>query len=186
MNYPKSQSGFTLIELMVTISMIVIFVSMAASYNRTADQQISLYREQGRVVNALYEARSLAITTYNRNPNSLDACGYGIHIASSTSLMVFKDLPDPLNNNQCKSYTQPTGGIYTGSEEDVDSVSLSGVTINVVGGDVNSNPVDILFVPPDPVVFSNQPFPLVLSLHAPIISTDLNITINQFGQVTVQ
>jgi prepilin-type N-terminal cleavage/methylation domain-containing protein len=194
MNYRHSQSGFTLIELMVTISLIIVFVSMAVSYNRTADQQIALYREQGRVANAIYQARSMAIATFNRNTQSLDACGYGIHVASSTSLMIFKDLTDPLNNNQCKDYANlAPSSIYTGSDEDVNSIPLEGVTISQICGngnsicyDVNNYPVDFLFVPPNPNVFSNISFPIVISLHAPGVSSDLGITINQFGQISVQ
>lgn len=185
-NLEEYVTGFTLIELMVTITLIAIFVSMAALYNRTADQQISLYREQGKVANAFYRARSLAITTFNRNPQSLDACGYGIHIASTDSLIIFKDLPDPLNDNQCKDYTSSPSSIYTGSQEDVELVYINNVAINLVGGNVADSPLDILFVPPDPRVFSNKNFPIVLSLHAPNISPDLNITINQFGQISVQ
>ena len=192
MNYRQSQSGFTLIELMVTITLIIVFVSMAVSYNRTADQQIALYREQGKIANAFYQARSMAITTFNRNAQSLDACGYGIHIASSTSLMLFKDLPDPLNNNQCKDYASLIpSSIYTGSEEDVNQIPLENITISQICGssicsNVVDNPVDILFTPPNPDVFSNISFPIVISLHAPNVSPDLDITINQFGQISVQ
>ncbi len=191
-NIKKDETGFTLIELMVTVSLIIVFVSMAVTYNRTADQQIALYREQGKLVNTFYQARSLAITTFNRSAQSLDACGYGIHIASSTSLTLFKDLPDPLNNNQCKDYASLVpSSIYTGSEEDVNSIPLEDITISQICGgsicrNVVDNPIDVLFTPPNPSVFSNISFPIVISLHAPSVSPDLNITINQFGQISVQ
>jgi prepilin-type N-terminal cleavage/methylation domain-containing protein len=179
-HFIRLKSGFTLIELLIVISMIAIFVSMAAGYNRNTDKQITLYREQGKVINAFYRARSLAIATYSQNPQSPDACGYGIHIASSTALVIFKDLP--ASDGKCKIYAQPTGiGIYDGAEEDLEVINLSGVSFG--SGSENT---DVLFVPPNPDVFSNKTFPVTFSLSAPGVSSSLQISINQFGQIIVQ
>ena len=55
--------GFTLIELMVTVSLTVLFTAFAATSNRSTNNQIALYTEQGKIINLIYKARSLAIST---------------------------------------------------------------------------------------------------------------------------
>ncbi len=188
LNIIFESKGFTLVELLVTVSLMAVFVTFALGYNRTADQQLSLFREEGKFVNEIYKARSLAITTFNRTGKSVDVpCGYGIHIASSTAVTLFKDLPDISGN--CKTYTQPALNIYSpNSGEDVETISLNKIYISYAGSsDFSLNSVDFLFVPPDPSVYSNKDFPINLQLTSPALPTSpISITINQFGQVSIQ
>jgi prepilin-type N-terminal cleavage/methylation domain-containing protein len=180
MNYLKLKSGFTLVELMVTVTLIGLFVSMASFYNRTADKQIALYREQAKVVNAIYKARSLAIATYSKSTDAKsNVCGYGIHIASSTSLVIFEVLPS-LSGECGPSYSYDSAG-------DFETINLLGVKINTLNGDISYDNVDIIFIPPDPKVYSNKILPVALKLEASSDATiNLQISINQFGQITVQ
>ncbi len=198
----KNDSGFTLVELMVTVFLISVFAVSAASFNRTSDQQIGLYREQGKVANAFYEARSQSITTYNRSQQSENVpCGYGIHIEDPKEIIIFKDLPEGVNDPQCpiRSFGQPVSGLYSGLEEDVQKITLKDVSISLGDGPDEGvsigpdNPVDLLFVPPDPKVFSNlnnltdNSEGLELRLSAPrVASLRLSIFINKFGQIIVQ
>jgi prepilin-type N-terminal cleavage/methylation domain-containing protein len=180
-----AQSGFTLVELLVTVSLIIIFTASAATYNRTADQQIALFREQGKVVNEIYKARALAISTFNRTSSSADIpCGYGIHIESANSIVLFKE-PASQRNNDCQTF--PSIIYNADPTKDVEVVPLTGVSITVPDGIIDQdNSIDILFVPPDPKVYSNKSFPITLSLQATRIASPVNIEINKFGQISVQ
>jgi type II secretory pathway pseudopilin PulG len=188
-----SFGGFTLVELLITISLIILFTATAATYNRTSDQQISLFREQGKVANEIYKARSLAITTFNRTSQSKDVpCGYGIHIDSADSIILFKEPASEMRNKNCTDFTS---SIYNGdASKNVEVVPVEGVSIMEGGASITApdeeinadNQIDILFVPPDPTVYSNKNFPITLSLKATRIESPLDIVINEFGQISVQ
>lgn len=179
----KSQKAFTLIELLVTVSLMVLFTAGAALYNRGGDKQISLYREQGKVINQLYRVRSLAITTFDRFTDDAEGapCGYGISIPDDgAALIIFKDMP--LADDSCPVYYQNSPQfMYDGGDEFVEEIVLKDVMV------VEPNFRDILFVPPDPKVFSNISLsgqPATLRLHAERVSFDLVVSVNQFGQIT--
>lgn len=165
--------------MLVTISLVFIFTAVSASYNRTADQRISIFREQGKLVNEIYQARALSISTYTREQTfeSLP-CGYGIYVNSGppAKLFLFKDLPNP--DGSCKTYAQPSGiALYNGPEENVKEIELKDVT-------VETNFSQMLFVPPDPMVYADRGFPLEIKLRN-ARGGETQITINRFGQVSV-
>lgn len=173
--------GFTLIELLVTISLIVIFTATAATYNRSTQQQIALFREQGRIINQVYQARSLAITTYNRPSDNTEVpCGYGIHIdrENPTEVILFRD--NPSLDGSCRDYDLYAGGIYEGEEEVFERATLNGVT-------VSANFSDLLFVPPDPKVYldSVSDFPATMTLETSR-GLSVRMTINRFGQIVTE
>ncbi len=166
-------------EILVTISLLVLFTIGAATYNRSADQQVSLYREQGRVINKVYDIRSFAISAYNRGEEVDVPCGYGIYIPpdSTSELIVFKDLPSP--SGECPSYPEHTSqALYNGKEEDVEIITIKDITIE-------ANFRELLFVPPDPQVYTSKAtFPVSITLSAPRVATNLVVSINSFGQIT--
>jgi len=178
------ERGFTLVELLVTVSLIILFVATAAAYNRSADQQVALFREQGKVINSVYNARSLAIETYSRSGDrSTVPCGYGIHIdEGGKSIVLFKDLP--LADGSCQVYEQSNFIPLFNAGEIVETIALTDVSVSATFS-------DILFVPPDPKVYvygvQNFPDPVSLTLSAPRAGFDVTMSINQFGQIsTVQ
>jgi len=184
----KSQRAFTLIELLVTVSLIIIFTATAVGYNRKIDQQIALFREQGRVINEVYKVRSLAITTYNRADNSQVPCGYGIHIpqdAQGTSRMLVIKEPASVTQD-CTSFDSflplyDDQSVFDEQNKKVEEVVFSGVTIQ-------ANVSDILFVPPDPKVYAfgqtaGTLFPVVITIQTQAGFGSI-ISINEFGQIT--
>lgn len=185
----KSQRAFTLIELLVTVSLIIIFTATAVGYNRKLDQQIALFREQGRVINEVYKVRSLAITTYNRADNSQVPCGYGLHIpqdAQGTSRLLIIKEPASTENQECTSFSSflplyDDQSVFDEQNKKVEEVILSNVTIQ-------ANVSDILFVPPDPKVYAfgqttGPLFPVVITIQTQA-GFGSTISINEFGQIT--
>lgn len=184
-DYKKRETGFTLVELLVTISLIILFVTITLGYNRTADKQISLFREQGSIVNEIYKARSMSVTTFNRAGQDMSVpCGYGIHVESTSSIILFQE-PASLNNSDCTNFNF-IGSIYNQDPtKNVEVVNLTGVSL----ADSNVG-MDILFIPPDPTVYfypiQSGNSSIILSLSAPLISSPANIEVNQFGQISIQ
>ena len=175
----SSSSAFTMVEILVTVSLLILFTVGAATYNRSADQQVSLYREQGKVINKVYDVRSFSISAYNRGGEEDVPCGYGIYIppGNTSQLIVFKDLPDM--SDECPSYPEHTSLVlYDGEEENVEVIDIKDITMT-------ADFTELLFVPPDPQVYTSRvTFPVSITLSASRVATDLVVSINSFGQIT--
>jgi len=203
----RFSAGFTLVEMLVTVSLLVIFTTAAVSYNRNTSSQIALFREQGKLINAIYKVRSLSISTYNRTGNLTSVpCGYGIHFATEDKLIIFKDLPDA--EGKCNVYGDNnssfkfdySGEDFVGSDEFVEEVDLKDVKIRNFTFDSGEDPtlpvldgVDIIFVPPDPRVYINNSTissffdtPITIELTPKSVSLDskLSVKISKYGQIT--
>ena len=59
----RSVWGFTLIEVMIVVSMIVIFTAVGLGYSQDAGGQISFFRDQSKFVSEIYRVRAMAIAT---------------------------------------------------------------------------------------------------------------------------
>ncbi len=197
----RFSAGFTLVEMLVTVSLIVIFTTAAVSYNRNTSSQIALFREQGKLINSIYKVRSLAISTYNRTGDLRSVpCGYGIHFATEDKLIIFKDLPDL--DGKCVVYGDNNNSFKfdgdnsnpSASEEFVEEVDLKDVKINnFLYNPENSNTnrlegVDVVFVPPDPKMYvqGGIDFPITIELapKSSSLNSKLNVKISKYGQIT--
>jgi hypothetical protein len=179
-----SVSGFTLVEILVTVGLLVLFTGMAVTYNRSTDQQVALYREQGKIINKIYEVRALAVSTFNRTAGSDVPCGYGIHFdMNANQLTVYKDIPD-FFTDECPVYPTHTNqpSFDDNGRELVEVVQLEGIQMSSVYGAFQE--ADVLFVPPDPQVYTDRTrFPVAIELSAPRVATPLLVSINEFGQI---
>src|SRR3989338_1565423 len=82
-------SGVTVIELLVTISVLAMLSAIVITYSRSGERQIALLRDQARVINAILRSKVLATQTYVTEE---EFCGYGIHFSASGDFIIFKDL----------------------------------------------------------------------------------------------
>ena len=178
-------AGFTLVELLVTVSLVAFFTSLAVGYNRSADQQIILFREQARAVNVVYQVRSLAIAIYSSPRGATVPCGYGISIPPDQQpgkgrLVVFKEMPS-VRNNDCSQFSG-IGSFYDDpANELIETVTLDRVSML-------SDFSEMLFVPPIPAVYgtgiNDGAFPVSLRLTT-AAGYNTTITVNAFGQISV-
>lgn len=183
-NFRKNVGAFTLVELLVTISLIILFTVGAVGYNRSTEFQISQYTEQGKIINIIEKAKSLAISTYNTTGSAGETpCGYGVYFPEDPSthkvfeVILFKDLPEA--NGSCPIYNDNTGQNIYDDGEAVEIVKLNNVWIT----SSNTQNLEILFVPPDPQIYTNASyFPLEINVNASRVSKGLLIKINNFGQ----
>lgn len=187
---PKNQKGFTLVELLVTMSLIVLFVTGALMYNRSTDKQLSVFREQAKIVSLVHQARSLAITTFNRASGSDTPCGYGFALTSPTTGFLFKRMPRlSLGANECGVFSNGVRQYDSSFDAVVESFDFLGASVELEqSADFISpeNPIEVLFVPPDPKVYTNKVFPIRFAVVGAGGTFPLVISINKFGQITTE
>lgn len=64
------RSGFTLLEILIVISITIMISGIAISYNGSTQQQIGLYVEVQKLAELILRAKSLAVSTY-RDPGNV-------------------------------------------------------------------------------------------------------------------
>ena len=171
------KKGFTLIEMLVTLSVMIVLTSILILYSRGSEQQLILFKEQAKIITVIYRARSLAVQTYAEEGGQ--ACGYGVHFdqvdQGESTFNIFK-----------LGCGNPEG-IYT--EREVFEVNNldDKLEFSELGLD------DILFIPPDPkVVLIENEFELTGAEDRLIIistikgDSDITLLVTRGGQVTMQ
>lgn len=146
----NSRSGFTLIEIIIVISITAILSSFMISYNHTSRQQLALYAEEMKLAQTIFRAKSLAISSYAQSSTS-GACGYGVHIDySAMAYSVFSyNKPSGLACQKIKSIEQDYKNIVSTSKMD------RNVRFKMLPG-LAKNMDDVLFIPPDPLTILNS------------------------------
>lgn len=164
----KSQNGFTLLELLVVITiMIIIFSTSIMSYDKMG-QRIELENAAYNLAITVREAQSYGINKRARtigNPDFGENYRYGVYFditgmvsgISDTKFIIYLDRPDPLDEDN--KFTSAGGSNCTGSinDECYSQVLLTRGThitdIYLYGGtgwETTHNSVDISFVRPNP------------------------------------
>lgn len=177
--------GFTLIELVVVLTVITVISGYLLLYNHTSRQQVNLYVEQAKLTQVVSRAKSLSLSLY-REASSTSFCGYGVHIdyqAMGYSLFRYpKEGVSP-----CGSLT----AINKTLEQTVTDFSLNRELIFVPLPPGNKNRIDdVLFVPPDPTTLINSGGSLVANGSASVLlrtqdgSAEAGVAVNSTGQIS--
>lgn len=101
------KKGFTLIEILVVVSITAIISSFALIYTKSSQSQVTLQIEEQKIASFIFRAKSLAITTYSRLP-ATRSCGYGLEINYATrNYWIFSYEPpiDPTKPSTCPDVT---------------------------------------------------------------------------------
>lgn len=166
------QKGFGIAEILIMVGIMAILFSMTASYTRRGGQQITLYKEQAKVVGEIMRARAL---TTQRVQGTEKICGYGITFINAKEMVLFKNLPT--SGNTCTDFN------YSGATEDVEKITLDGA-VEVTYRNLTS----LLFLPPELKVYFDGNLASgegTITIGIPQ-QTSRTITINSGGQVVVQ
>ena len=161
--------GFTLVEMMIVITISAVLMAMVIFYGRGGEKQIILLTEQAKLINTILRSKSLAIQTFNqpRRP-----CGYGVHFVPN-GYILFKDLSEDCSLSDKK---------YSGPDEDVDNIIL-----NKAVKFLPPPLLDVLFIPPDPTVILIPSHPeAVLTIATLDEASSLKVKVTEAGQVTFQ
>jgi prepilin-type N-terminal cleavage/methylation domain-containing protein len=144
----KNNKGFTIVELIVTFSVITILASYMILYNKTNKSQIILSLEQAKLVDALNTAKSLTLSTYVENNSS---CGYGVYINNYNTYTLFKYGNPSISNCSEQINTSTPLNTVTGNWIVIKTFTLDkNIEFN---SNISKTLHMIFFVPPDPKIF---------------------------------
>ena len=92
----RCSMGFTMIEILVVISIMILLSSLLILYSRTGENQIILFRDQSRLITSLNMAKSLSIQRFNASSPS---CAFGVHFSKTeNAFLIFRDLAADCQN----------------------------------------------------------------------------------------
>jgi len=190
-NISGFEAGFTLIELMIVISIILFLSPMVITNYNAGERRFSLERSAHGLAQDLRDAEEMALTG-EETPASFDksfpAGGYGLYFeANQDSYVLFADCDGDGSYDasgvasSCSSASSAPGESYP---EKIKEFSMeSGVVISDL---YPSTPLAVLFFPPQPIITLN---PIPGNMEA-VITLELDgrtktVSINTAGLIDV-
>lgn len=154
--------GFTLIESIVTIAVIVIMAVIVLANYDTLRTQSALNRAVQKIVVDIRKAQNFSAQTRRLSDGSIP-CGYGIHYEADDTYILFADIDN--SGSLCGNADQ----MYdTNDDVDVEIIRIRQQSMEFSGSFQ-----DILFFPPDPLTFINGGNPP--GVHDSGLSTTINL-----------
>ena len=186
-------SGFSLIEMLVVMSITLVLSAILIGYARESGRQMLLISSQAKVVNIISRAKSLSVATLideNGLPAdaSLKICGYGVHVDRELGqVFIFRDLAvDCSADDPTRRYVFDDKDVKLISTLDVFSVPDTTIQF----GD-DTTLTDVLFIPPDPTIVVNanaDPFPqsAKITLQSKDKALSVVIKIDNAGKISTK
>lgn len=171
----KSGAGFTLIELMVAISIIGILSTLVMTNSGFNKRQKNLERAAQKLALDIRRAQNLSLA-----PSTAPICIYGLmtKAGDATHYFIYRDAP-PDAITPCPV----THNYQAASSNIVETIAInSGVTLS-------PSVFDVAFEPPEPITFINNVQNPLAPLTITLSSQDANtrsVVVNRFGQVEIQ
>lgn len=116
----KKNSGFSVIEMIIVMGIVLILSAMFIGYNRTSGKNFLLYTEQMKVMGVLNEAKSLALQKFKQTSadENIRVCAYGVAFTGAGTYSIFSVSKDVRTSVPC-----PTSN--AGSRQTVRSYELN-------------------------------------------------------------
>jgi len=190
----KNNKGFTIVEIIVTFSVITILASYIILYNKTNKSQIILSLEQAKLVDAINTAKSLTLSTYVENNSS---CGYGVYIDNYVFYNIYTlfKYGNP-SISSCSEQINASTTLKTITEK---WIVIKNFTLDKnikFNSNISKALYMIFFVPPDPKIFiwrDTNPTPITeidndsetyIELQIKDKSMSKTIKVNVMGQIS--
>ncbi len=191
-NMRKNNSmGFTLAELLIVITIILLLFPMVISNYNAGEKQFSLYRSAHNLAQDLRDTQEMAMTG-QLTPLSFDQSfpkgGYGLYFEDyKNSYILFADCDGDGEYDQegiattCSNATSTPGDSFP---EKLQDLSLeSGVLISNI---TPQSPLVITFLPPTPLITINpQPFDNQAVISLTFSENTKTVSINTVGLIDV-
>lgn len=170
---PKGRGGFTLLEIIVVVSLTMLLSTMVIVYSGTSRQQVALSVEAAKLAQVIARAKALTLSTYSTGATD---CGYGVRIDHANRRYQIESWTAPGCNALLGPSTSSTGNFALSS----------GVTF----GNGPNRLDEIMFVPPDPItvvviggsLLQNATGKIYLQTRDGIATRE--VTVSTAGQIT--
>src|ERR1051325_6517465 len=170
----KKRSGFTLLEIMVVVTITILLSGMILVYNHSTQRQLILIREQAAIMGAIYRSKSLTLQKYNVPPNI--GCGFGLYFPTKPNPADYI-LFEKIGTFQTCSASP---GYNAGSDLIIQNFAID-PSLKLT----NPNPqTTFLFLAPDVTLVANKSFPIQITLQTndtPTLTVDTFVS--AFGQI---
>lgn len=105
----KYNNGFTLIEMLIVISVIGFLSAGVVLYGSSSRVPIALFQEQNKIISELNQAKALTLQFFDRDAFGPGDCGYGVHFdVPQNSVWIYKNkksgISDVCNSTSTHSY----------------------------------------------------------------------------------
>ena len=166
----NSSQGFTLIEILVIITITTILAGIMIAYGHIGEKQITLFRDQAKIIGVLNRAKFLTVQMFAETGEK--PCAYGVHFENNKqTFLIFKDL-----KTSCD-------GVYGG---DNSGELFEKYEINSAFK-FETSLSNVVFIPPDPRVKLNAGSLSEATIKIVLDATNYKtIRITKYGQITVE
>lgn len=141
---PSSSAGFTLIEILIVLAIIIIITSIVIFNIGSERQNSALFRSAQKLSLDLRRAQTYTLSSKVFKTQGVP-CSWGIHFngVGSTNYIIFADSASAVNCSD-RDFIRASSG-----SEDFETINLeSGIIIS----GLSNNLSDVVFTPPDPIV----------------------------------
>ena len=171
-SFTRTRDAFTLVEMMVVISILVMFLAFGSVSGGVMKEQLAFFRDQQVIVSEIYKARAKAVSTLSGE----SVCGYGVMFSGSQMSGFTIPVTDPSDKSyDCIEYysKNPLQMSSTGSLRSLEKTSFQTSNVGVV------------FIKPVPAVQFVNHSGNTLCLPISGGSSSGGILISNVGQVSI-
>ncbi|HOX21541.1 MAG TPA: prepilin-type N-terminal cleavage/methylation domain-containing protein [Candidatus Paceibacterota bacterium] len=171
----KTALGFTIIEMLVTMSVLTVLGGILILYSRAGESTTVLLRELAKISSDINRAKNLALTTttfVDQEGNKINPCGYGVYFdLLQNQYTIFADLASDCATSS--HLRDPEGNA------DVETISLS-KPLELK----STEPDQVFFLAPDPtVIFPDAATEMEIRL-GPANGAIMSVKVTKTGQVS--
>lgn len=167
----SSGKGFTIIELLVSIVVVIILTTIVFANYRSGERRYALQRAGNKLAQDIRRTQEMATSTKKWN-GSIPLGGFGVYFPQISGNITYYIIFADVNGNRQ----------YDGSSERVDQVTIEkGVKISSYNPAAvpATNPAWVIFVPPDPTVLFDT------AQGRPLASQSRTITLTSISDNTI-